>query len=67
MDEIPREVPVNAEAASYDDNVDMHKEDDPSTLDFSSTGLAQDVADDKQDLANLKQASSKVAKVLYIS
>lgn len=67
MDEAPREVQVDAEAVGCDADIDAHKEDGPTTLDFFGTALVQDVADDKKDLANLKQASAKVVEVLYIS
>lgn len=67
MDEIPTEVPVDAEATGYDADVEVREVDDPSTLDFSRMGLPLDVMDDKKDLADLKEASSKVAEVLYVS
>lgn len=64
MKETLREASVDAKVAGYDADVHAHVEDDRTTLDFSATALAQDVADDKKDLAVLKDTSAKVGEVL---
>lgn len=64
MKKAPREAPVYAEEVGYDADVDVHKDGDFTTLDFSGTNLAWDVAKDIKDLAVLKEASAMIEEVL---
>lgn len=67
MEVDPREAPVDVRAVGHEANINAHEEDDPSMLDFSGTVPAQEATEDKRDLAELKQASGKVAELLYVS
>lgn len=67
MEATRREAPTNVEATGYNTDIDAHKEDNSTTLDFFAIALAQDAVDNKRDLAVLKEVLAKVGEVLSVS
>lgn len=60
LEGLPRDDPLPDRSAE-------DAEDDLDAMDFSGTDLAADTMQDKKDLAKLRQSSSEVSELLFVS